>query len=303
MSGVAPWYGAKRAPALRRRIVAEIGHAHRGYFEGCCGSLAVLMSMRPVSMEMAVDLNGDLINLARVLASARWEDLCALVARTLVCSELYAECRDRWSDESESIVAPSIDAVDEAHVAAAYRFVVASWQGINGVSGTGRGNCQLARRYTVGGGHGATRWRGVANSMPAWHERLRSVLIDRLDVCEAVSRLADDGTWAVYIDPPYWRKGDTYVHDFTPEKHAQLADVLAAKKRTRVCVSYYDEPEVRELYLPRGWTLVDCATTKALVNQGMREKQGERVKAPEILLINGPSFTAGGLFSDAEGDA
>jgi hypothetical protein len=52
---------------------------------------------------------------------------------------------------------------------------------------------------------------------------------------------------------------------------------------------------VRALY--RGWTVVDASKSKALVNRGMRDAGGAAVvKAPEILLINGPSLTGGGLF-------
>lgn len=285
IGALAPWYGAKRRKVLRDRIIAELGDDHRGYAEGCCGSLAVLLAKPPKAMETAWDLNGDLINLARVLASRRWAELHERLARTLIHSDLYQECRDQWSQESESIVAPSLEAVESEHIDAAYRFLVASWQGINGVTGTGRGNCQLARRYTVGGGHGATRWRGVIESVPWWHDRLLNVVLDRRDVCAAVADLADDGTWAVYIDPPYYRKGDQYVHDFTPEKHAELAGVLRSKRRTRIVVSYYDEPEIRALYA--GWSIAEIPIGKALVNQGLRDGGGT-VEAPEILCINGP---------------
>lgn len=320
-TGVVPWYGAKRDPVLNARIVGEIGQGHRGFGDLCCGSLAVLMSTAKVSMEVANDRNGDLINLARVIASERWVELYRRAARTLMHAELYFECRDRWSNESETIIAPSVDDVESIHVGAAWRYLVASWQGINGVCGTGRGNMGLAKRYTVGGGHGGTRWKGVVGSIAAWHERLMGVLIDRSDVFELLFRTADDGTWTIYLDPPYWKKGDKYVHDFRNEYNAEqlaeacarfpsvagdpglarfgdhglLAAIASSKKATRIVVSYYDEPEVRELY--RGWTFVDASKSKALVNQGMRDKKGAKTIAPEVLIINGESFTAGGLFA------
>jgi hypothetical protein len=61
-------------------------------------------------------------------------------------------------------------------------------------------------------------------------------------------------------------------------------------------LSYYDHPLVRELYA--GWTFRELEATKALVNQGMRDKGGA-VKAPELLIINGPSLVEHvGLFTE-----
>jgi len=46
-----------------------------------------------------------------------------------------------------------------------------------------------------------------------------------------------------------------------------------------------------ELY--PGWTKRSCPTTKAMVNQGMRAQKGAMI-APEVLLINGPSYAVRG---------
>ena len=290
LGAILPYYGSKRSMA--DEIVAEIG-PHRGWAELFGGSLAVTLAKPVAGMEIVNDLYGDVINLARVLASPFCEDLYGRVSRTLMAYPLHEEAKSHTAAPFE--VALSVTEVGPENVTRAYWFLVHSWQGINGVTGTGRGNMQVARRFTVGGGHGAQRWRGVAESMPFWHERLREVLIDRMNGIDLAERLADDGTWVIYADPPYIEKGDSYVHDFTPEDHARLAKVLSSKRNTRVLVSYYDHPEVRRLY--RGWTIIDKSRTKALVNQGMRDTTGETVTAPEILLINGPSLTQGGLFT------
>jgi DNA adenine methylase len=87
-------------------------------------------------------------------------------------------------------------------------------------------------------------------------------------------------------------KGAKYVHDFAADDHARLAEALGRFKRARVIVSYYEHPAIREMYA--GWTVLDCTMAKAMSNQGMRDKGGDAAVAPEILLINGPSYTAGG---------
>lgn len=105
---------------------------------------------------------------------------------------------------------------------------------------------------------------------------------------EVLSNIEDATHVSIYCDPPYLVKSDKYVHDFKAEDHRRLANLLMRFTKTRVVVSYYDHPDLAGLY--PGWTVVHCPTTKALVNQGMRDQQGGQV-APEVLLINGPSLT------------
>lgn len=95
---------------------------------------------------------------------------------------------------------------------------------------------------------------------------------------------------SVHVDPPYIVKGAKYVHDFVPEDHSRLADLLSRFKKTRVVVSYYEHPDLERLY--PGWTKRYLDVTKSLVNQGRRGKGGA-VKAPEVLLMNGPSLVDG----------
>lgn len=114
-----------------------------------------------------------------------------------------------------------------------------------------------------------------------------------IELCE---KIEDAPGVAVYCDPPYVEKGCSYIHDFDEADHRRLAAALGRLERTRVVVSYYDHPMVREMYPPARWTWIDCTTTKALVNQGMRDRTGA-VSAPEVLIVNGPKVTGGGLFA------
>ena len=55
---------------------------------------------------------------------------------------------------------------------------------------------------------------------------------------------------------------------------------------------HYDHPVVRELF--DGWTFVDCSMNKGLHNAGKRGQTG--TNAPELLIVNGPSYTEGVMF-------
>ena len=282
IKAISPWYGSKRT--LAPLIVAELGEP-KAYWEPFCGSMAVLFAKPPSPMETVNDLHGELINLARVLASDSYDALAKRLNRTLMADALFEE--GKASIAPPGAVAESVGAVAAEHVERAFWYMVCSWMGRNGTSGTSIGNLQIAARYTSGGGSGGTRWAAVVDSVPAWHERLRRVHIRNMDAFEMLERIEDSAASAIYADPPYLIHSAKYVHDFTPGDHTRLAALLRRFNKTRVVVSYYDDPRLDELY--QGWTKRDVAVTKNIANQHRRD-QGGAVMAPEVLLLNGPSF-------------
>lgn len=291
VTAIAPWYGGKRT--LAPRIVAELG-PHSAYWEPFCGSMAVLLAKPPASMETANDLHGDLINLARCVAHAvEGPILYRRLRRALSSQELFAESRARcnanvWPD-GDGVWEPGGDPVWDAD--RAFDYFITIWQGMNGVAGTHRYNLGFARRMTKNGGGAARRFASAVDSIPAWRRRLRAVNILRCDGIELCEKIEDAPGVVIYADPPYLAKGAKYLHDFDWLAQRRLATALRRFTRTRVVISYYDHPDLAALY--PGWTRVDCAMTKALVSQGRRGVANE-TKAPEVLLINGPSLSGGG---------
>lgn len=278
ITALAPWFGGKRT--LAADIVAELG-PHRAYWEPFCGSMAVLFAKEPAAMETVNDLHGDLVNLARVVQD---DDLSvALFGRLYrtACSEsLHRAAAERFRDRGNS---PAGD----MDLDRAADYFLASWLGRNGVAGTSSYNQGFCRRFTQNGGHAAKRFASAVESIPAWWERLRHLSILNDDAFGLIERIDDAAGTVIYLDPPYIVKGAKYVHDFAAGQHDELADLLHRFRRTRVVVSYYDHPRLDELY--PGWTKRRLKATKAMVNQGMRDKSGA-TDAPEVLLINGPSL-------------
>lgn len=290
ITALAPWFGGKRT--LAPEIVRELG-PHAAYWEPFCGSMAMLFAKEPCAMETVNDLHGDLVNLARVVAD---DDasvaLFAKLSRLSCCEPLHREAAERHRARGD---APAGEAPD---VDRAADYFLCSWLGRNGVAGTSSYKQGFCRRFTKNGGHAAKRFTSAVDSIPAWWERLRSVTILNDDAFTLLKRIEDAAGVVIYCDPPYLQKGAKYVHDFDADDHEALALHLRTFHKTRVVVSYYDDPRLDDLY-PRslGWTKRRLKATKALVNQGMRNKGGA-VDAPEVLLINGPSLVAksGGLF-------
>jgi DNA adenine methylase len=276
IKALAPWFGSKRT--LAPAIIAELG-PHRAYWEPFCGSMAVLLEKPPATMETVGDLHGDLINLARVIQSdIDGPKLYRRLRRTVMHEAIYDEAREALSREASC-------PVDRA-----WAYFVASWLGRNGMAGlpdnrTGKAFCV---RYTKNGGHGATRFLGCVDSIPAFRRRIRQVTILHRDAFAVIARIEDAGGVVIYIDAPYFAKALDYAHDLTHDDQRRLAGLLGRFKKTRVVVSYYDHPLLDELYA--GWTRRTFDVSKATANQTRRGTNETR--ATEVLLINGPSLVA-----------
>jgi len=282
IGAIAPWFGGKRT--LARTIVGEFG-PHRAYWEPFCGSMAVLFAKPASQQETVCDLHGPVTNLARMLANEESAlDLYKRAAVTLSCEALYYESLE-WLESNPGATG----------IVAAYHFLVVSWQGRNGTAGTRRTTYAPSRRYTPGGGSTAGRWRSAVESIPWWHDRLRNVLVLNADGFKVLPEIADEDGVVVYADPPYLAStradggGSVYQHDFRDEDHERLAEQLCRFRRSRVVVSYYESPRIRELY--PGWTVRKCTMQKNLHVQNRRGIGN--CEAPEILLLNGPSLAGG----------
>lgn len=279
VSAIAPWFGSKRN--LAPEICAEFG-PHAAYWEPFCGSMAVLLAKQPAAMETVNDLHGDLINLARTIMHPKLAPmLYRRLRRTLACKAMFDEAAERFRRRGNQ------PASDEPDMDRAYDYFFSSWMGRNGTAGTSSYNQGFCRRFTKNGGHAATRWTNAVASIPAWRRRMRAVTILSEDGISIIERIEDAAGVVIYCDPPYLVKGADYVHDFENTDHERLAAALCRFRKTRCVVSYYDHPALTELY--PAWTIRRLKATKAMVNQGMRDRGGA-VEAPEVLIINGPNL-------------
>jgi DNA adenine methylase len=278
VNALLPYYGAKRQMAPR--IVEALG-PHNSYHELFCGSMAVLFAKPPSRFEAVNDLNGALVNLARVVAhDALAPCLFGRLERTAFCESLYRDSLDWLSGHPDDVrTYPDTDW--------AYHYFVASWMGRNGLAGTDReGRPAFCVRFTSNGGDPAARWRGAVAQVPAWWERLRNVAVLSRDAFEVLARIEDKPGTTLYVDPPYLEKSAAYRHDFAPEDHDRLAELLRRFKATRCVLSYYDHPRLGELYLRHGWSLERVAVPK---NLSVTAGGGP---APEVLLTNHGPATA-----------
>ncbi len=299
ITAIAPWFGSKRSMG---HIIAEELGKYSMLVIPFCGSLAPIFDLEPCANETVNDMHQLLINLARVLAHPKKaEYLYDRTMKTLFSVDLYYQSL-QWLEEYDRTMFNPDSSGGSWHQCeeAAYHYLVVSWMGRNGTSGCDRIIFSPAIRYTPGGGSPSTRWRSVAESIPAWHERLRNLTILCMDAFDLMEKIEDSPKVAIYCDPPYMSEtmgtsSTTYVHSFNEKDnpllgerndHERLALALSRFKKARVVVSYYDHPRLDRLY--PGWTKRLCYKQKNLHVQNRRGVG--KCEAPEVLMINGPSY-------------
>ena len=309
IGAVAPWFGGKRT--LASRIVAELG-PHKAYVEPFCGSCSVLFAKPQTAYETVNDLHVDLVHLLKCLqCESMAQGLYELMARTVMSEAMLADAA-AWLERHRVASADELVGLDLMRAA---QYLIQSWMSRNGTAGTVLGDAKnapsLAARFTFKGGSPSVRWASMVDSIPWWHQRLRSVVVLSRDAFDVLDKLPDEDGLAIYADPPYLADTRTsigrggsgsYLHDFEHEgggvfggrdDHARLAEALARFKRARVVVSYYAHPRLAELYPAPRWTSIDCSMNKYTANAAGRD--GGTTAAPEVLLVNGPSLSGAGV--------
>lgn len=204
---------------------------HVCYVEPFGGAAGVLLQKPRSYSEVYNDLDGEVVNLFRVLRdpelNQQLQDACALTPYS----------RDEFCDAREVVADP---------VERARRMVVRACMGFGSAAGIGGQSgfrSDSKRKYATA----AHLWERYPANLGAVCQRLQGVIIENKDALE-VMRAHDAETTLHYIDPPYVQEtrvqGNRYYnHEMTVEGHEQLLAV-AGTLNGMVIISGYDS----ELY-------------------------------------------------------
>jgi len=223
--------------------------AHDVYVEPFGGAASVLMCKRPSRAEVYNDLDGEIVNVFRVLRepaqAARLADLCFLTP--------YSR------DEMELANEKSTDPVEQAR-----RTLFRAW-GSFGSAGATRGRTGF-RTYTKPD----ARYTPVSaswNRMPAviskFSARLKSVIIENRPAIE-VMRQHDTRDTLHYVDPPYLPEtrtfdgGRYYRFEMSADGHQELLDCIKSLSGAVIVSGYYSDMYGRQL---SDWKMVRCSTS------------------------------------------
>ncbi|CAN5200434.1 DNA adenine methylase [soil metagenome] len=114
----------------------------------------------------------------------------------------------------------------------------------------------------------------LAPLLEALHERLSSVMIERLQWQDFLQRYDRPGT-LFYLDPPYFGCENDYGRGmFDKAEFAEMAERLRSLKG-RFLLSLNDRPEVREIFA--GFSLEEVETTYQIAGSGKLPKAAELI--------------------------
>ncbi len=255
------WVGGKSR--LRKQII-ELLPQHTCYLELFSGAAWVLFGKPPSSVEVLNDVDEDLINFFRVVRHRPEEFIQSFDLELVARAEF---------ERLAALDPTTLDEIERAH--RFYYLIMAGWGG----------ELHYPRFQTsITDGGGGNRLIGALNTLrqriQPVHERLRNVIVERLDWRACINRYDRDGT-VMYVDPPYPNNGCNYAHNMRSwEEHYELAARLN-EARCRWIYSSYDSPEIRDLFGMHYIKSVQSAS-------GMADKKGgaTRVTNQEVLIAN-----------------
>lgn len=218
---VIPWIGGKRR--LAKHILPLIGQ-HDCYIEPFCGAAAIYFMKPPAKVEVVNDLNGELINLYRIIKH-HLEPLINEFKWTLISREQF-----NWLK-----ITPESTLTDIQRAARFYYLQKMTFGGkVNsrsfGTSAVTPPRLNLLR---------------LEEDLSAAHLRLSRTYIEHLHWQECIERYDRDHS-VTFCDPPYWGT-EGYGIDFGFDEYHALADV-ARRAKGRVLITVNDIPEMREVF-------------------------------------------------------
>lgn len=245
------WPGAKWQ--IAPWIVSHLP-AHRAYAEPYAGSAAVLMHKPPVEFEVINDVDGEVVNLFRVLRERPDELIGQVWATPFARAEFEISLAD--------IGAPPPATVD---VERARRFIVRCW----GAYGSPFDRSTGWRRQLRGRGSIASAWAHLPDRIARVAARLQGVQVESRPALELIRDLAGSGA-LLYVDPPYLpalRAPDLYASEMGASDHVALLELLVS----------YDGPVVLSGYVDPLYD--DALDGWSRVAQRAKTRRGTRIEA------------------------
>lgn len=242
------WLGGKFR--LARWIIAHFPY-HDLYVEPYGGAASVLLQKERAYNEVWNDLDGDLVNLFRVMRGPQAAELLRQLHLTP-----YAEA------EYQLALQVAEDPIERAR-----RMIVRSHMG----HGTGGARLDRPTGFRMDGTSIGTNVAGEWAELPAALEavctRFKGVTIVQRPALQLIRRYNDPKA-LIYLDPPYipdtrsakskkgGEKYHTYQHEMTVQQHEEMLDEIAASRAMIVLSGYPNDLYAERL---KGWTRRTCA--------------------------------------------
>lgn len=218
---IVPWIGGKRRLA---KHILPLFPAHTCYVEPFCGAAALYFLKTPSKTEVINDINGELVNLYRVVKH-HLEEFIRQFKWALVSRQIY-----KWLQDTPEETLTDIQRAARFYYLHKQAFGGKVADHTFGTSTTSAPRFNLLR---------------IEEELSMAHLRLSRTLIEHLDWHQCIERYDRPHT-LFYCDPPYWGT-EGYGVEFGLENYDHMAD-LARRIKGKMIISVNDIPEMRQVF-------------------------------------------------------
>lgn len=217
---IIPWIGGKRR--LADRIIPQFP-PHKCYVEVFAGGAALYFMRPPADVEVLNDVNGELINLYRIVQN-HLEEFVRQFKWALSSREVF-----KWLQDTPPETLTDIQR--------AARFFYLQQQAFGGkVDGQSWGTATTAP---------PVNFMRIEENLSAAHLRLSGAYIENLDWFKCMERYDRPHT-LFYLDPPYWQTAG-YGVEFEFEQYEKMAELMG-RLQGRAILSLNDHPDIRRVF-------------------------------------------------------
>ncbi|TCS37502.1 DNA adenine methylase [Paucimonas lemoignei] len=217
---IIPWIGGKRR--LADKLIPQFP-PHSCYVEVFAGGAALYFMRPPAEVEVINDINGELVNLYRVVKN-HLEEFVRQFKWALSSRDVF-----KWLQDTPPETLTDIQR--------AARFFYLQQQAFGGkVSGQTWGTATTAP---------AVNLLRLEETLSAAHLRLSGAYIENMDWAKCMERYDRPHTF-FYLDPPYWET-EGYGVEFELDQYEKMADILRNLKGKAI-VSLNDHPDIRRVF-------------------------------------------------------
>lgn len=218
---IVPWIGGKRRLA---KHILPLFPAHTCYVEPFCGAAALYFLKTPSKIEVINDINGELVNLYRVVKH-HLEEFVRQFKWALVSRQIY-----KWLQDTPEETLTDIQRAARFYYLQKQAFGGKVADHTFGTSTTSAPRFNLLR---------------IEEELSMAHLRLSRTLIEHLDWHQCIERYDRPHT-LFYCDPPYWGT-EGYGVDFPLSNYIHMAE-LAWSIKGKMIISVNDIPEMRQAF-------------------------------------------------------
>lgn len=259
---IIPWLGGKRRLADK---LLPMFPPHECYVEVFCGGAALyFLRALPASVEVINDINGDLVNLYRVVQH-HLEEFVRQFKWAISSREVF-----KWQKAARP------EGLTDIQRAA--RFYYLQHHAFGGkVDGQNYGTATTAPMINL---------CRIEEHLSAAHLRLAGTNVENLPWQQCMKRYDRSHTF-FYLDPPYWQT-EGYGVPFGFEQYEEMAALMRSCKG-KVMVSINDHPDIRRAF--DGLEMLELGIKYSVGNN-----QAAPQESRELVITNWAPRELGGLF-------